>query len=454
MFADASGDLYVAANGLRRIDTQGIISTIVPSADSTWALFTPATLGIDANGNFLIQSADQLSVFSPQGQQENSYSMSFLTYSYAWNADLKGNLYWLAQGSLNKLAADGTQTSVPLPQIEQPQNNPIQFGLTVDGSGNAYISESYTAPGLSQVGFVQEVTSGGSVFTIARENPALVYANGQPGQVDLGYLTSLVSDASGDLYFAAPNTWGVRELTAGCPAVTQPILAAGGVVNAADYDAVSLAPGELAAIFGTNLGPAAGQVVPVTSGQFPTQYAGVAVTVNGYPAPIVYVSQGQVNFVVPFEILGQPERLVQMTYNGIASDPYYAIFGLTDPAIFAVANPDSSVNSASNPAAAGSYVVIYGTGQGVSTPPQADGQITGSVLATPVLEITAFVDGQQGNVLYAGAAPGLVAGVLQMNLDLPAAITPGQHTLSIGSLFDGPNIPGFGTGQTFSFYTK
>jgi uncharacterized protein (TIGR03437 family) len=194
-----------------------------------------------------------------------------------------------------------------------------------------------------------------------------------------------------------------------------------------------VAPGELAAVFGSNLGPSTGQVVPVTGGQFPNQYAGVAITVNGFPAPLLYISQGQNNFVVPFEVSGQQLRDIQVTYNGIESDIYSAFSGPADPGIFAVANSDASVNSAANPADAGSYVVIYGTGQGISNPPETAGGIMGDTLSTPLLPVLAYLDGQPAPVLYAGSAPGLVAGVLQVNLQIPAQFTPGQHTLNIVS---------------------
>jgi uncharacterized protein (TIGR03437 family) len=67
----------------------------------------------------------------------------------------------------------------------------------------------------------------------------------------------------------------------------------------------------------------------------------------------------------------------------------------------------------------------------------------GGALATPVIPVLALIDGQPATVLYAGSAPGLVAGVLQVNLDLASSITPGKHTLVLGDFL-----------QTFSLYTK
>jgi uncharacterized protein (TIGR03437 family) len=362
--------------------------------------------------------------FTASGKQIGFNSIPYLSESSAWTIDEAGNIYNLLRGVLNKLTPGGVATSLPLPQIPQFAGG---LGITADASGDVFL----TYIDQPEAELLQEVTSDGRIFTVARQAPALPYIAGAPGQVDMGSVTSLVSDPSGDLYYVDLSTWTVRELTAGCPVTAQPLISANAVVNAGSYDTNSLAPGEITAIFGSNLGPETGQIVPVTSGQFPTQYANVAITVNGYAAPLLYVGQGQVNFVVPFEIAGQRARQVQISYNGVISDSYYANEGQADPGVFAIANPDASVNSASNPVAAGSYVVMYGTGQGVSNPPETDGAIMGDVLSTPSLPVTATIDYEAATVLYAGSAPGLVAGVLQVNLQVPATIAAGSHTVVI-----------------------
>jgi uncharacterized protein (TIGR03437 family) len=139
-----------------------------------------------------------------------------------------------------------------------------------------------------------------------------------------------------------------------------------------------------------------------------------------------------VNFVVPFGVEGQQSRAVQVSFNNDASDTYSANAGEADPGIFAIANPDYSVNSASNPAKAGTYVVIYGTGQGASNTAETDGTLI-SALVVPALAVTASIDGQPATVLYAGSAPGLVAGVLQINLAIPSQLSAGSHSLVISA---------------------
>ena len=78
----------------------------------------------------------------------------------------------------------------------------------------------------------------------------------------------------------------------GAKAAVAPI----GVANAASYDA-AVAPGSIAALFGTNmtgLSEASAQSLPL-----PTVLAGLSVKVNGLTAPLFYASAGQINFQVP-----------------------------------------------------------------------------------------------------------------------------------------------------------
>jgi uncharacterized protein (TIGR03437 family) len=80
------------------------------------------------------------------------------------------------------------------------------------------------------------------------------------------------------------------------------------------------------------------------------------------------------------------------------------------------------VNSRDNPARAGSVVAMYGTGLGQLSPAVADGTVV-SAMPYPVAAAkpTATVGGASAEVLYAGAAPGSVAGVNQVNIRLPAS---------------------------------
>jgi uncharacterized protein (TIGR03437 family) len=86
---------------------------------------------------------------------------------------------------------------------------------------------------------------------------------------------------------------------------------------------------------------------------------------------------------------------------------------------------DDSVNSASNSVARGDYVSIYATGGGQTNPPGVDGLLGSAPYPLPLAQVTATIGGLPCFVQYAGAAPGYVAGVLQINAQVPAGVTPG-----------------------------
>jgi len=108
----------------------------------------------------------------------------------------------------------------------------------------------------------------------------------------------------------------------------------------------------------------------------------------------------------------------------------------TSPAIFtadssgrsqgAILNEDTSFNSASNPAARDSIIVLFGTGGGQTDPPGVDGSLAAAPYPKLKLPISVTIGGQPAVIEYAGAAPGLVAGVIQVNARVPSGIAPGN----------------------------
>jgi uncharacterized protein (TIGR03437 family) len=88
----------------------------------------------------------------------------------------------------------------------------------------------------------------------------------------------------------------------------------------------------------------------------------------------------------------------------------------------AILNQDLTVNSQSNPAAKGSVVMLYASGAGLTDPPVLDGRVANDVSWAPQLPVAVRINGQDAAVEYAGAAPGLVAGALQVNVRIPESL--------------------------------
>lgn len=206
------------------------------------------------------------------------------------------------------------------------------------------------------------------------------------------------------------------------------------VVNAASFTASTVAPGELISIFGNNIGPATAVGPDYAQGKAATSLGGYTVTFNGTAAPLLYASKSQINAIVPFEVSGKSTAMLQVATPAGERFSTAVPVSAAAPAVFtlaasgqgAILNSDSSVNSAARPAARGSAISIYATGTGVLSAAVADGSVilTGS-LPTSAAPITVTIGGQAATVSYQGAAPGLVAGVMQINAQVPGSVTPG-----------------------------
>ena len=222
--------------------------------------------------------------------------------------------------------------------------------------------------------------------------------------------------------------------TAALPAFT-----AAGVLNAANYAAGPVVPGEIVDIFGSALGPAALANLHLTSGGLVSNsLGGTQVLFDGIPAPLIFVQQQQIAAIVPYGIVGKTTTQLKVTTAAGASAPVAMTVGNTAPGLFtfdasgtglaAALNQDGvTVNTPQTPAPAGSIVVLFGTGEGPTIPSGVDGKIASAPpLPSPAFPISVTIGGLPANVLYAGAAPSLVAGVLQIDVQIPYGANPGN----------------------------
>jgi uncharacterized protein (TIGR03437 family) len=141
--------------------------------------------------------------------------------------------------------------------------------------------------------------------------------------------------------------------------------------------------------------------------------AGASVYFNDIPAPILYSGDPQINVAVPFELDGLKTARVR-----IGTGPEFTVAVLPAmPRIAVAVNQDGTVNSQDNPASAGSVMTMWVTGAALPNPIPGNGQVATGAQEYFVGTLTA--DGALVKILYAGAAPGLVAGVAQINFVAP-----------------------------------
>jgi uncharacterized protein (TIGR03437 family) len=165
---------------------------------------------------------------------------------------------------------------------------------------------------------------------------------------------------------------------------------------------------------------------------------------------MIYAVANQITAVVPFSVTGRESTTVQVEYNGQLSNRVVVPVAPTAPGVFtldssgqgAILNQDWRVNGVSAPAASGSVVTIFATGAGQTIPAGDDGFVIGTELPRPAAPVRVSIGGVEAEVLYAGAAPGLVSGVLQLNVRVPSDLPSGQVALlvSIGEATSQANV--------------
>lgn len=225
-----------------------------------------------------------------------------------------------------------------------------------------------------------------------------------------------------------------------------PQLAPAGVVNAASYQGEAVSPGEIVTLFGSAIGPKIPYSARVQDGALVSKLAATRVWFDDISAPLIYAHPDQVAAIVPFEIAGKSSVQVQVENLVARTPPFRLDVKDATPAFFtadasgrgqlAALNQDGSTNSPLSPAAKGSIVVLYATGAGTMNPTASNGiVITTTPLPAPVLPVQLTIGGQKAEILYSGAAPQLVAGVLQINARVPTTVASGASpvVLTIGT---------------------
>lgn len=242
-------------------------------------------------------------------------------------------------------------------------------------------------------------------------------------------------------------------------AVTLTVTSAGGtlpenaVVSAATFTGGAVAPGLLVTIFGSGIGPAALTTAQVTSqGTLATTLAETRVLFDNVAAPLVYVSASQISAIVPYGVAGKATTALQVEYRGLKTNAINLRIADAAPGLFtanstgkgpgAILNADNSLNTASNPVSPGGIVILFGTGEGITDPAGQDGQLANSVYPKPRQPVTVRIGGKDAEVLYAGAAPGLVAGVFQINVKIPEGLAPGPQpvVVQVGTASSSPEV--------------
>ena len=427
--ADALGNWYVAdtANSrVREAQPGGNLFTIAGNGNASYfgdggpairgSVNQPEGVAVDPLGNVYI--ADTLDhavrmvtpdgiVTTLAGNGNPGYSgdggpanLAHLNQPRGVAVDAGGNVYIADTGNnqVRRVDALGTITTVDTGgALSDPR------GVAVDGAGNLYIADTGNR-------LVRRVSPGALVTTIAGNGTCCYSGDGGLGlDAQLNQPWGIAVDANGNVYVADPLDSAVRMLTPVSAGI-----AVTAVTNAASNLPGAVAPGEMVVLYGSGLG------------------AVQAVLFNGVAGPLLYATPGQVGAVAPYALNGGTVQVVVQS-AGATSAPVAVAAAATAPGVFtadgsgrgqaAAVNQDGTSNATASPAPAGSVLSLYATGEGQTSPAGVDGKPAAAPLPQPLAPVTVTIGGVSAQVLYAGGAPGQIAGLMQVNVVVPSGLS-------------------------------
>ena len=261
----------------------------------------------------------------------------------------------------------------------------------------------------------------------------------------LEFGTSTAGNYSTTLYFTAgiPNGGVIQShgLFGAITTTAPPSIGANGIVNGATFAAGALAPGSIAAVFGTNLTDNGSSCLPPACNpafrsdkRLNATLAGAEVSVNGVPAPMFYASPIQLGIQIPAELAAGSTATVQVIVDGQASTASTINIASFSPGIFAggITHANNSPVTTANPAAAGETVTIYANGLGQTSSVVPTGEVpTGTVTTTTMPSVT--IDGLTAQVDFSGLADCCV-GLNQINVEVPSGVRSGTNVPVIVSI--------------------
>jgi uncharacterized protein (TIGR03437 family) len=397
---DANGNLYIADTGnhrIRKISPAGVIV-----AAPFTGLPSPVYALADSTGNVYVADTGLGAILKRTPAGTITQLAANLGSPGGFALDSSGNFYFaeVKAKRVSKLDILGNLTTI----ADGVWNAPT--GIALGSSGDLFVSDS----GLERL---LRVDSTGSVTIVAGTGAAGLAGDGSDAaNAQLNSPSGLAIDPFGAIYVADLDNNRVRKLTPQSSGIIAPLTLIN-AVNAASLQPGPVAPGMLLDVTGTGLTAAdAANIQILFQADSQTPIA----------AQILSIDANRIELRVPTPIAGANSVAIQVLNKTVLVAQIAAPVADAVPGVFADAsgqalalNEDGTLNSAANPAARGSILVLFGTGEGVSG-----------------LPVSVNIGGYTADVLYAGPVAGY-PGLLQVNARMPSGyIGPGIYGIAIG----------------------
>jgi trimeric autotransporter adhesin len=375
---DSSGNLYIADAGnnrIRKLSVSGILTTDLAGLND------PEAVAIDGSGNLVVaDTGNNRLLRALPGGAATVIATVVAPVSVAF--DSSGNLWVASSNSIGEIA--GATLSTIAFSLSAPR------ALTFDANGNLLLAES----GASDI---RAIAVSGAISTLAGIGAAGFSGDGGPAtSAALEAPAGLAVGASGTIWIADTGNNRIRMLAAQVTLASAP--SAITVVNAATLAQGPVAPSEIVTIYGSGFAPGQTQLL-----------------FDGQPTTVFYSGAQQINALAPATLVpGIPTAIVVASNGATVASGSSSVVGAS-PGIFTLAggtgqaaalDQDGSLNSASNPAARGSVVTFFATGQGAG-----------------VSAVSLTIGDYPATLYYAGPAPGFV-GLMQINAQVPSGFAP------------------------------
>ncbi len=438
MVVDAASHVYVAGASATNNVSKMFLTKLDDSGSKLWTFpfggsqpDTPRTLWIDAAGEAYVTGIAASPDFPVTPNAYRAPPVEPLSSSQTFAV---------------KVSADGSQSlySALLPDIS-PMAAAVngEGALMLVGQFSPYFTNFPSTPNSSQPCLSAAQTQSGApvFFELSADGSRPIYATVLPASQPLIGL-----EPNGDLLIGSDTQpFAIFDTNA------RPAQGVTCIANAATYRSGAIAPGEIVSLFGSSIGPELPEDSHLANGVVNSSLAGVQVQFNGISAPLLYVSENQINAIVPFAIAGMAQATLQVVNQGTKLPAIAVPVAPAAPGIFtlddsgagqaAAINLDGSVNSTLHPAAPGSTIAVFLTGGGQMAPPVEDGGL-GTGKSKPVLPISGLLDGQPLVASYVRDVPGVVEGLIQVNCVIPTTLRESgtARTLSISFGSPGQNV--------------